>query len=76
MIVSVRFNKRSKIYDYQLIGENQEIAIGDTVYVNTPHQGIVEVEVVDYNLINKEDAAFNYSPACTSKEMLIEYCYE
>ena len=71
IIVSIKFNHKSKYYDYRLIGENKHVAIGDTVFVATPWHDIVEVEIVDYRETFDDN---DLSVASYSKETLIEYC--
>lgn len=70
IIVSVKFNHKGKVYDYRLIGENKQAAIGDTVYVETPWGDIKEVEIVDYR---DGDDNTDLSVASYSKETIIEY---
>ena len=71
IIVSVKFNNKGKTYDYRLIGEEKQAAIGDTVYIETPWHDIKEVEIVDYR---ETTEAIDLSVASYSEETLIEYC--
>ncbi len=70
IIVSVKFNNKGKTYDYRLIGEEKQAAIGDTVYIATPWHDIKEVEIVDYR---ETTDAIDLSVASYSEETLIEY---
>jgi restriction endonuclease S subunit len=72
-IVSVCFNKKTgKTYDYQYLS-NGEIKKGDTVFVNSSWQGVMELEVIDTFEIDEKDAEYDYQPAFKSEEDMEDY---
>lgn len=63
-IVSVRFNNRTnRTYDYLFVDEGEPVHIGDHVMVDTPYQGLQNVEVMNVREILEEDAEYDYKEA-------------